>query len=383
MPLNAVVVLCTVTAGVVLDFLAPVGPLLAFFAGLVGLLWIAAVAVRLTSPSLVARAGRLAAFMGDPSLPPWRDRRLWLTGGLALALGAFAFASQHARAQGGVVASASPTVQDWQQGLGLLQRHLEGMTAEQRASNVLLQQGNANTSALRTGQDTQTSVLVDIRETLQGVPKNRMGLKATLWSEDLREARKLLDAGIKFTLIDTYQLAALGRTRAVDLLLERPQSVEREEKDCAALSDPNQQMRVGGKVVYNNAQQKVREAFCGGTAAKELDDLRARAHALEAQVAEAVAKPDPRRQQCEAYHFSQRAEYARDLKLSRNAATGTSRCGFEACSVDLRLAYFSGDPQRFAETVQEKCTETTASPALRALQADLASVRAAILAAGK
>ena len=132
-----------------------------------------------------------------------------------------------------------------------------------------MQQGNINTEALRSGQDKQTSVLVDIKETLQGVPKNRMGLKATLWAEDLPEARKLLDAGITFTLVDTYQLATMGRRRAVDLMVERSQSVERVDKDCEVLKDPNLSARIDGKPISNPSQRQVLVAFCGAGASKQ------------------------------------------------------------------------------------------------------------------
>lgn len=269
MPVNAVVVFATVTVGVLLDFLAPVGPFLALLAGLVGMLWLLGLGFRLLAADRWARAGRWAALLGNPEVPPSRDRRVWLTGGLVLLLGVFALASQRAQAQGGLLASRNPIVQNWQVGLGLLQTQLDGIQAEQKASNALMQQGNINTEALRSGQDKQTSVLVDIKETLQGVPKNRMGLKATLWAEDLPEARKLLDAGITFTLVDTYQLATMGRRRAVDLMVERSQSVERVDKDCEVLKDPNLSARIDGKPISNPSQRQVLVAFCGAGASKQ------------------------------------------------------------------------------------------------------------------
>ena len=383
MPVNAVVVFATVTVGVLLDFLAPVGPFLALLAGLVGLLWLLGLGFRLLAADRLARAGRFAAWLGDPAVRPWRDRRVLLTGGLVIALGGFALASQRAQAQGGLIASRNPTVQNWQAGLGLLQTQLDGIHAEQKASNMLLQQGNTTTEALRSGQDKQTSVLVDIKETLQGVPKNRMGLKATLWAEDLSEARKLLDAGVTFTLVDTYQLATMGRRRAVDLMVERSQSVEREEKDCDALKDPNLNARIDGKPISNPSQRQVLAAFCGAGVPKNLGELKQRAQAMESQLAQAQARVAPQRAQCVDYHTQRRGQYSKDFATSKQLGWSASKCAFQACGAKDRLEFFSGDPQRFAQTVQEMCAETTTDPAVQRLQAELSSLKESMAAAGK
>ena len=68
---------------------------------------------------------------------------------------------------------------------------------------------------------------------------------------------------------DTYQLATMGRRRAVDLMVERSQSVERVDKDCEVLKDPNLSARIDGKPISNPSQRQVLVAFCGAGASKQ------------------------------------------------------------------------------------------------------------------
>ena len=149
------------------------------------------------------------------------------------------------------------------------------------------------------------------------------------------------------------------------------------------LKDPNLNARIDGKPISNPSQRQVLAAFCGAGAPKNLGELKQRAQAIESQLAQAQVRVAPQRAQCVDYHTLRRGQYSKDFATSKQLGWSASKCAFQACDTKDRLEFFSGDPQRFAQAVQEMCAETTTDSAVQRFQAELLSLKESMAAVGK